>query len=311
MQTILGAGGPVSNALAPVLAANGQALRLVSRRPISVNGLASWVGADLKDYASLKNAAAGSSTIYMCAGLKYDKAVWKNEWPVIMRNLIRLAQDTGARLIFFDNVYMYGRVDGPMKETTPNHPESVKGEVRAAVADMLLNEAAKGSIRASLARAADFYGTGGNNSFFDMMVLKRLINGQKPQWLGDPDTLHSFTFIPDTATALAALGANPERDNQIWHLPTAPAISGRRFIELAAAQFGADPKFSTVNKLMLQLIGLFNKLIGETAEMYYQYRYDYAFDSRKFEQTFGIRPTPYERGMKTAIDLLRKQAAGA
>jgi nucleoside-diphosphate-sugar epimerase len=305
MQTILGAGGPVSNALAPVLAANGQQLRLVSRRPLSVGGNTSWTGADLKDYESLKKAAAGSSIIYMCAGLKYDKAVWKEEWPVIMRNLIRLTKDTGARLIFFDNVYMYGRVNGPMKETTPNRPASVKGEVRAAVADMLLNEVASGSIRASLVRAADFYGTGGSNSFFDMMVLKRLIDGQKPQWLGNPDTLHSFTFIPDTAQALAALGANPESDNQIWHLPTAPAITGRRFIELAAAQFGADPRFSTVNKLMLQLIGVFNKLIGETAEMYYQYRYDYAFDSSKFEQAFRMLPTPYETGMKSAIDLLK------
>jgi nucleoside-diphosphate-sugar epimerase len=308
MQTILGAGGPVSNALFPVLAENGQAVRLVSRRPISVSGNVSWAGADLKDYDSLLKAAKGSSVIFMCAGLKYDKAVWKVEWPLITNNLIRLAKETGARLIFFDNVYMYGRVQGAMTETTPYNPCSVKGEVRAKIADMLMNEATTGNIRATIARAADFYGTAGNNSFFDPMVLARLKNGKSAQWLGNIDALHSFTFIPDTGKALAALAAAPDSDNQIWHLPTAPAITGREFVKLAAEACNASPKASKINLFMLKLIGMFNKNIAESAEMYYQYQYDYVFDSKKFEARFGMKATPYEEGMKDAVGMIKKVA---
>src|SRR5690606_16675466 len=161
-------------------------------------------------------------------------------------------------------------------------------------------------IRASIARAADFYGSGGQNSFFDQMVLKRLAEGKGAQWLGNIDSKHSFTYVPDAARAVALLGERPEGDNQIWHLPTAPAITGREFVRLAAEACGVRPKSSTVNGLMLRLVGLFNKEIGETAEMYYQYKHDYEFDSGKFERAFGVAPTPYETGMREAAGHVQK-----
>ena len=49
---------------------------------------------------------------------------------------------------------------------------------------------------------------------------------------------------------------------------------------------------------MLNTIGIFNKLIGETAEMYYQYQYDYIFSSEKFEKAYKVQPTIYEQGMR-------------
>lgn len=308
MQTILGAGGPVSNALLPHLIRNGEPVRLVSRRPQPTSDNVSWVGADLKDYDALLKAAKGSTILYFCAGLRYDKAVWKAEWPLIMRNLIRLASETGARLIFFDNVYMYGHVQGAMTETTPNNPASVKGQVRAAIADELMAAAASGKVNATLARAADFYGTGGVNSFFDLMVTARLAAGKAAQWIGNIDTKHSFTYIPDAGRAMALLGGHPESGNRIWHLPTAPAITGHQFVQLAADALGVQARSTKVNKLMLQAIGLFSKTIGETAEMYYQYRYDYVFDSSAFEKKFGMRATPYVEGI--AADAARYNKKG-
>jgi nucleoside-diphosphate-sugar epimerase len=307
MQTIIGAGGPVSNALLPHLIRNGEPVRLVSRRPQAVSGNVSWVGADLKDYDALLKAAKGSTIIYVCAGLRYDKQVWKEEWPLIMRHLIRLAEETGARFIFFDNVYMYGRVDGPMTESTPYHPASVKGEVRAAIADALMNAAASGRIKATIARAADFYGTGGTNSFFDLMVVGRLAAGKSAQWMGDINRRHSFTYIPDAGRALAILGQQPESDNRIWHLPTAPALTGRQLVQLAADELGVAARSMKVSKLMLQGIGLFNKLIGETVEMYYQYSYDYIFDSSEFGKTFGMTATPYAEGIRAEAGRYRQE----
>src|SRR5688572_9572323 len=107
MHIILGAGGPVSNALAKELLQKRETVRLVSRRPVSTTAPTTWVGADLKNYQQVLRAVQGATIIYMCAGLRYDKNVWAAEWPVIMQNLINATQATGARLIFFDNVYMY------------------------------------------------------------------------------------------------------------------------------------------------------------------------------------------------------------
>ncbi|HVW98105.1 MAG TPA: NAD-dependent epimerase/dehydratase family protein [Mucilaginibacter sp.] len=299
MHTILGAGGPVANALTRELENINETVRLVSRRKIETTGKnTSWKKADLLNYAELIDAASGSAVIYLTAGLVYDKKVWAEQWPVIMQNFIRLGKETGARLIFFDNVYMYGLVDGPMKEDTPYHPVSVKGSIRAQIAKQLMDEAAAGNVRATIARAADFYGTENGNSFIDMMVLSKYAAGQRAQWIGLPDKLHNFSYIPDMGKGMFLLGQHPEADNQIWHMPTAAPVTGRQFMEMAAGIYGVKPKFSAINKFMLWVAGLFQKVIMGTVEMYYQYDHDYIFDSSKFEKTFNFKPTSYEEGIR-------------
>jgi nucleoside-diphosphate-sugar epimerase len=298
LHTILGAGGPVSNALTTELLQLNLPVRLVSRRKLEPAGSAQWVKADLLDYAQVLQAVQGSAVIYMCAGLRYDKKVWATEWPQIMQNLIEATKATGARLIFFDNVYMYGRVFGPMTENTPYQPISVKGEIRARVAEKLMAEAKAGNIQATIARAADFYGAESLNSFYDSMVLAKYAQKSKAMWLGNPDAKHTFTYVPDAGKAMALLGQHPEADNQIWHVPSAPALTGREFIQLAATAFNTAPKFMTVNKIMLQLLGLFNKSIKESIELYYQYQYDYIFSSEKFEKAFQVQPTSYANGIR-------------
>jgi nucleoside-diphosphate-sugar epimerase len=285
----------------------GNTVRLVSRRKIDPPANASWTGADLKNKQQVLNATKGSSVIYLCVGLQYNKKVWQAEWPLIIQNIIDAAKASNARLIFFDNVYMYGCVQGAMKEDTPYNPSSVKGAVRAKVAEQLMSEVKAGNIRASIARAADFYGAESLNSFYDSMVLAKFAKKSKAMWLGNPASKHSFTYVPDAGKAVALLGTHPESDNQIWHLPTAPALTGKAFIELAAGIFNTRPAYTRVNKFMLTTIGIFNKMIGETAELYYQYEYDYIFDSKKFEDYFKVKPTPYEDGIKELTQTLFKQ----
>ena len=290
MHTILGAGGPISNVLTKELLKNNENIRLVSRKPVTGFESAYWKQADLKNRKEVLAAVKGSSIIYMTAGLKYDKKVWAIEWPLITQNIIDAAKETRARLIFFDNVYSYGHVKGPMTEDTPYNPSSKKGEIRAKVAEQLMNEAKKGNIQATIARAADFYGAESLNSFYDSMVLQNFAKQKKAMWLGNPKSKHSFTYVPDAGKAMYLLAKHPESDNQIWHLPTAPALTGKAFIELAAKIFNAAPRYLVVNKFMLQTLGLFHPLLKETAELYYQYRYDYIFLSSKFERTFEIEP---------------------
>jgi nucleoside-diphosphate-sugar epimerase len=304
MHTILGAGGPVGNSLTKELVIARETVRLVSRKQIQTLGDATWVGADLKNYEQVEKAVKGSTVIYMCAGLQYNKNIWAKEWPLIMQNVIDATKTTGARLIFFDNVYMYGRVNGSMTEDTPYKPASVKGEIRARIADQLMSESREGNINGTIARAADFYGAETLNSVYDSMVLSRYAKKQKAMWLGKVNTKHSFTYVPDTGKALYMLAKDPQSGSQVWHLPTAPARTGIEFIQLAARIFNVKPEYRTINKLMLNAIGLFNKLIGETAEMYYQYQYDYIFSSAKFENRYAVKPTSYEEGVKNFASTL-------
>ena len=307
MHTILGAGGAVANALTRELINNNDTVRLVSRKPIENDSKnVSWKKADLLNYDELLAASKGSTVIYLTAGLVYDKKIWAAQWPVIMQNFINLGKATGARLIFFDNVYMYGLVNGAMTENTPYKPSSIKGGIRAGIASMLMDEVKAGNIRATIARAPDFYGTSSTNSFVDMMVLSNYAKKKPAQWIGNPDKKHNYIYIPDAGKAMFLLGQNPDSDNQIWHLPTAPAITGRQFLDIAASAYQVKPKYMRIRKFMLWIFGLFNKVIKGAVEMYYQFDHDYIFDSSKFEKAFNFKPTSYADGIKHMLQTFYK-----
>ena len=52
--------------------------------------------------------------MFLLVGLRYDITVWRALWPRIIRSPIEAAKRANSRLVFFDNVYMYGKVEGAM-----------------------------------------------------------------------------------------------------------------------------------------------------------------------------------------------------
>ncbi len=298
MHTLLGAGGVISIELVKELRKNNQPYQLVSRTPRPSAG-ERWVAADLTNSQDVKKAVSGSSVVYLLAGTKYDINVWKEFWPVAMRNAIEACKYSNAKLIFFDNVYAYGHVKGPMTESCPYQPVSKKGEVRAAIATQLMDAGRAGDLRAIIARAADFYGPKYEKSFFNVMVLDRLAKGKSPQWMMNDQAVHSFCYTPDMGEALLLLAMNDDAYNQVWHLPAAaPPLTGKQIIEMAAKIFNRPAKYSTLSKWMIGMAGIFDHNIKEAVEMLYQNKYDYIFDSSKFETAFKTKATPYEVGLR-------------
>jgi nucleoside-diphosphate-sugar epimerase len=308
MHVIFGAGGTTANALTRELLNNHHTIRLVSRRPVTTTGTnISWLKADLMVYEEVVNAAKGASVIYLCNGVGYKKQDWKERWPVIMQNALDVAKKTGARLLFFDNTYMYGRVIGPMTESTPYNPCSVGGEVRARIATQFMQEVKSGNIAGAIARAPTFYGTDSRQSIVDKLVIERFAGHQKARWFGDPRYIHNFGYLPDMGKGLYLLGQDPRADGQVWHLPTAPPITGRKFIELAAEIYGTEPAFFRINKPLLRVASLFNEAAASQLEMFYNWEQDYNFVSSKFEQYFNVQPTSYAEGIRQLSEGLYKK----
>ncbi|WP_046247362.1 NAD-dependent epimerase/dehydratase family protein [Hymenobacter terrenus] len=301
MQTILGANGTIARELArhlPTLTT--EPLRLVSRQPQRVNPRDELWPADLTDPARTERAVAGSSVVYLVAGLPYNTSTWQRDWPRIMTNVLAACEQHGAKLVFFDNVYMYGAVEGPMTEATPFNPISRKGEVRARIARQLLDAIQAGRVQALIARAADFYGPAITNAIPNMLILDNLKKGKAAQWPGGLDLPHSFTFTPDAGRATAVLGNTPGAFGQTWHLPTAtPALTARQFAEQAAAHYGVAAKINSLPKLMMRAVGLFVEPVRESVEMFYQNDRPYVFDSSKFAKQF-FAATPYREGIRLA-----------
>lgn len=311
MITILGAGGSIGNEFGTILAATNTPYRLVSRNPKPLPG-ATLFAADLADREQTVQAVAGSSVVCLLAGLKYDIAVWRELWPRIMTNAIEACKRAQAKLLFFDNVYMYGRVQGPMIERTAYAPSSKKGEVRAKIATQLMDEVKAGNLTAMIARAADFYGPNAPNSVPNILVLDSFAKGQKASWLVNDHVPHSFTFTPDAARGVALLIERESAWNQVWHLPTAPGPpTGKEFITMAAQAFGVPARYRVLNRPMLWLAGRFKPTIGELYEMLYQSDSPYLFDCTKFASEFGFAGTPYGEGIRATVLSYRAKSGGA
>lgn len=301
MQTILGAGGAIGAALLGALARSTEPVRLVSRHALPAEAPVQWVAADLADADQTVAAVAGSRVAYLLVGLKYDTAVWHELWPRVMRNTIEACKRAGAKLVFFDNVYAYGRVVGPMTEQTPFNPCSRKGEVRARIATTLLEEVARGNLVGLIARSADFYGPNARSSIANLMVIDRLAKDSKALWLVDDSVPHSWTYAPDAGRSLCALVAGGTAWNQTWHVPTAAdPPTGKRFVTMAAAALGVKPRCQILGRPLLKLAGLINSDVRESYEMLYQYDSPYVFDASKIAR-FGLTPTDYATGIARCV----------
>ena len=265
MITILGAGGAIANKLVKVLAARKQPFRLVGRNPRSVPGAAETISADLSDREQTIRAVAGSIMVYLLVGLKYDHKLWAGMWPRIMANTVEACKRAGAKLIFFDNVYMYGKVSGLMTEETPFNPCSKKGEIRAKLTTSLINEWKSGTLTSMIARAADFYGPDTRNGVPNILVFEALAKNRKASWLVNDSVPHSYTYTVDAAQSLVTLAESESAWNQTWHVPTTPnPPTGKEFIAMAAEEFGVAPKYRVLSRPMIRLAGLFDSNVGES-----------------------------------------------
>lgn len=309
MQTILGANGQIGRELARCLhLEHTRDIRLVSRRPQKVNDSDQLLAADLLDAEQTRRAVAGSEVVYLTAGLPMDTALWVAQWPLIMRNVIAACEAEGAKLVYFDNTYMYPQTAVPQTEDAPFQPYGDKGRVRADITRELLAAMAAGRVQALICRAPEFYGPGITQSITNTTVIEPLLAGGKARVFLRDDTRRSLIFTPDASRAMALLGNTPDAYGQTWHLPCAePRLTYREFIALAAEVFGTAPRYTVLKRWQLWLAGRFSPRIRDAAELLPRYEVDNVFVADKFRQRFpAFQVTPIREG----LERMRGERAG-
>ncbi len=292
--------GPVGRAVAGQLADRGFRVRSVARhRPADLPSGVEIVEADVTDLVEARRAMAGGGVIYHAASAAYHR--WPELLPPLMRGVLAGAVATGARIVYADNLYAYGPVDGPLTEDLPSRATGPNGRVRAALADELMAADAAGTVRATIGRASDYYGPWGRQSTFGERLFEPALAGKRVQLLADPDLPHTVTYIGDFARGLVTLGTNDAALGQVWHLPSAETLTSRTFVRLVAEATGNPVQLGVMPSPLLSVAALFSPAIRAVKEQQYQREHPWVVDHSKFARAFGADVTPHPEAIDRTL----------
>jgi nucleoside-diphosphate-sugar epimerase len=305
--TVLGT-GQLGLAIMDALIAQGKSVTLVNRSGKVNEALpanVSWLQADMNDPAAVTRVCQGTQVAFACVQPPYTQ--WPELFPALYRAIIDGVAPTGAKLVFGDNLYMYGSTQGqPIREDTPYAATGRKGRTRALIADMLMDAHHTGKVCVAIGRASDFYGPRCTDSALGDNVFGNLLAGKPMDLLGNIDLPHTYSFIRDFAKALVILADHPEADGQAWHIPNAPTQTTREVAQMIADQAGTPLRYRSAKPWMVRTLGLFNPVLREMSEMVYEFQEPYVVDDSRFVQAFGNTATPLAQGIGETLAWFRQ-----
>jgi nucleoside-diphosphate-sugar epimerase len=286
LHVVFGA-GQVGRSLVFHLAGQGKAVRVVSlHRPASLPDGVDSREADVTDHEAAADAAKGASVIYQCLNAPYTE--WPERFPPLQRGVVAATERADALLVTLENVYGYGPTDGvPMTEDLPLAATTVKGRARAAMTRELLAASDAGRLRIAIGRASDFFGAGVTESTLGERVFGNAVAAKKADFIGKPDLLHTYSYVPDIARGLAKLGEDERAVGQVWHLPGPETVTTRELMGIIAAEVGHPVGIRNVPKPIVSMLGIFNPLMKGLAEMSYEFDAPFVLDTTKYRSAFG------------------------
>ena len=297
--------GVIGSRVAGMLAERGDSVSVVSRHGSEPAGRAgiSHVAADAADAGVMARLAEGVSVIYNCVNPPYHR--WPADWPPIAASVLAAAEGSGAVLVTLSNLYGYGPADSslstagydeahPMTETTPLAAAGPKGLVRARVWQDALAAHQAGRVRVTEVRASDYVGPGAQSALGER-ILRRVRQGKGVSVLGRADQPHTWSFTGDVARMLVVAGTDSRAWGRAWHAPSNEPRSQREAIgDLALAAGSGSVRVGTLPPALLRAVGLFSPLVRELRETEFQFRDAFVMDSSAAQETFGLKPTPWE-----------------
>ncbi|MFN8488874.1 MAG: SDR family oxidoreductase [Caldilineaceae bacterium] len=291
------------------LVAQGKPVTLVNRRgkvneplPAGVN----VVQGDVLDVDAVARLCADAEVVFFCAQPPYTE--WPERWPPLMQAVLAGVAQTKAKLVFGDNLYMYGPTQGqPLHEDLPYAATGRKGKTRAQVAQMVLDAHKAGRVQAVLGRAADFYGPRVYNALFSDAWFKAALAGKTVNLLGNLDLPRTYSYIKDYARGLVTLSEHDEAFGRAWHVPNAAPVTTRQFVKMIEAEIGKPIKVRVAGRWLLAAIGLFNAQLREMNEMMYEFEEPYIVDHSQFAAAFGDQSTSHKQAIRETVAWVRQR----
>lgn len=224
LQVVVGASGATGRLVVRELVSRGKRVRAVNRsgRVDVPEGVEVRKG-EATDPDSMREVCRGAEVVYHCGTPSFSR--WVELFPPMMEGVIEGASAANAKLVFADDTWMYGKVDGPMTEDLPSRPVSSKGVLRAWLAEMLLHAHARGRVQVAIGRASELYGPA-VRSVLGENLFGAALKGKKARWIGDLDVPLTPTFIEDFARGLVTLGEREEALGKCGTYPIPDLLPG-------------------------------------------------------------------------------------
>ncbi|HQU73960.1 MAG TPA: NAD-dependent dehydratase [Calditrichia bacterium] len=293
--------GPVGMAVMAELLRKKKAVLMINRsgRIPLPNGV-DYMQMDVAYSDNAVRACKNAAVIYNCTNPPYH--LWDREFPPLHSAILKAAERTGARLVIMENLYEYGPTYGlPLSEENKPAPCSQKGRIRQEMTREWMSAFQEGRVQATAGRASDFFGPGVLYSALGMHVLKPLVAGNTTRVFGNPDLLHTYTYVPDIGRALVILGERSEALGRFWHIPSPETTTTREVLKLFFEAAGHKPKIKGISRLGVNAIGLFNPAVKESKEMLYQFEQPFVMNHERFEKVFGMAPTPLRKAVRETV----------
>ncbi|MGA5301192.1 NAD-dependent epimerase/dehydratase family protein [Nucisporomicrobium flavum] len=292
-HVIVGA-GPVGSSVARLLADAGETVRIVTRSGSGPeHPLIERIAADAGDARRLTELTRDAEVLYNCANPPYTK--WPELWPPMSAAMITAARENDAVLAITGNLYGYGpQPGGRMSERTPLAATGRKGRVRIA----MWQDALAAGIRTLEVRGSDYVGAGATG-VVSAVLIPAIAKGRTAWIPGDPEAPHTWTYVGDMARTLVTLARDERAWGRAWHVPSAPAVSVRELAARYGTMAGAPAvRVRRLPRAAMRTAGLVIPMARELAEMDYQFYGPFLLDSTETEQTFGLRATDLDVGLK-------------
>ena len=302
-HVILGTGA-IGRAIMNELIKRGESVRMVNRSgkmgeaPAGVEVVAS----DLYDPAKVKEVTRDAKVVYQSSQPNYYE--WPKKFPPLQKSILEGLSGSDSKLVLVENLYMYGETNGkPMTEDMPHNAHTRKGKTRSQLSNAAFSAHREERLCVTAGRGSDFFGAWGlPTAAMGERTFYPMLKGKAANLVGNIDVPHTHTYIPDFGKALVILGERAEADGQAWHVPNDnPRVTQREMVKMIADEMGAEPKFSAMGKLMMQIGGLFIPEAKEQVEMMYEFEQTFIVDSSKFEKTFGMKATPMKDAIKETV----------
>jgi nucleoside-diphosphate-sugar epimerase len=307
---IVGATGVLGETLGAGLSAAGRPYRAIGR---SSESLEAAFGGDAlaerrtwnpSDPASVKAAFEGIETAVYAVGVDYTKFA---QHPVVMQAAINGAIAAGVeRMFLIATVYPFGRPRTmPVTEDHPREPHTFKGEMRKRQEDLLMAADATGKLRASILRLPDFYGPRVTKSYISD-VFRAAAQGGTAQLVGPVDRPHEYVFIPDVPPVILQMLDDSRFYGRTWNLGGAGTITPREFADRIFAIAGRMPRLFIAGPTLVRIVGIFNPLMREVAEMQYLFETPVILDDSALRDALGgLTKTSYDEGIKLTLDSMQ------